>query len=114
MDPTSTSHLFSALTQSTGLQFALTWGVSSLGPLRPTSSSALAMVLRYVVLLLNSLCFRLNLSSAFQYSPTGAVVRGPAPLPLALAHCDVDETGKVLFSPWTEIDFRTDAKGWWN
>ena len=50
-----------------------------------------------------------------QYAPTGAVVRGPAPLPLALAHCDVDaESGKILFSPWTELDFRTDAKGWWN
>lgn len=50
-----------------------------------------------------------------QYAPTGAVVRGPAPLPLALAHCDVDaESGKIIFSPWTEIDFRTDAKGWWN
>jgi cytochrome b6-f complex iron-sulfur subunit len=50
-----------------------------------------------------------------QYAPTGAVVRGPAPLPLALAHCDVDaESGKIIFSPWTEIDFRTNAKGWWN
>ena len=50
-----------------------------------------------------------------QYAPTGAVVRGPAPLPLALAHCDVDDaSGKIIFSPWTEIDFRTNAKGWWN
>ena len=49
-----------------------------------------------------------------QYAPTGAVVRGPAPLPLALAHCDVDESGKILFSPWTEEDFRTGEKGWWN
>jgi len=49
-----------------------------------------------------------------QYAPTGAVVRGPAPLPLALAHCDTDETGKILFSPWTETDFRTDKKAWWN
>lgn len=48
-----------------------------------------------------------------QYAPTGAVVRGPAPLPLALAHCDVDESGKIIFSPWTETDFRTDAKPWW-
>ncbi|KAL3909264.1 MAG: hypothetical protein SGARI_002687 [Bacillariaceae sp.] len=45
---------------------------------------------------------------------TGAVVRGPAPLPLALAHCDVAEDGKILFSPWTEDDFRTGGKGWWN
>ena len=49
-----------------------------------------------------------------QYAPTGAVVRGPAPLPLALAHCDVAEDGKIMFSPWTETDFRTDGKGWWN
>eukprot|EP00523_Entomoneis_sp_CCMP467_P004144 CAMPEP_0168756728 /NCGR_PEP_ID=MMETSP0724-20121128/20773_1 /TAXON_ID=265536 /ORGANISM="Amphiprora sp., Strain CCMP467" /LENGTH=211 /DNA_ID=CAMNT_0008805461 /DNA_START=25 /DNA_END=660 /DNA_ORIENTATION=+ len=49
-----------------------------------------------------------------QYSPDGAVVRGPAPLPLALAHCDTDESGKILFSPWTETDFRTGEKGWWN
>jgi len=50
-----------------------------------------------------------------QYSPDGAVVRGPAPLPLALAHCDVDDaSGKVIFSPWNEVDFRTGEKGWWN
>jgi cytochrome b6-f complex iron-sulfur subunit len=49
-----------------------------------------------------------------QYSPDGAVVRGPAPLPLALAHCDVADDGKILFSPWTEADFRTGEKGWWN
>ena len=34
-----------------------------------------------------------------QYTPTGAVVRGPAPLPLTLAHCDTNETVKILFSP---------------
>jgi len=49
-----------------------------------------------------------------QYGPDGAVVRGPAPLPLALAHCDVDESGTIVFSPWTETDFRTGGKGWWN
>mmetsp|Transcript_39506 Transcript_39506/g.92317 ORF Transcript_39506/g.92317 Transcript_39506/m.92317 type:complete len:218 (+) Transcript_39506:129-782(+) len=49
-----------------------------------------------------------------QYAPTGAVVRGPAPLPLALAHCNVAEDDKILFSPWTETDFRTGGKGWWN
>jgi len=48
-----------------------------------------------------------------QYAPTGAVVRGPAPLPLALAHCEVED-GKINFSPWTEDDFRTGGKGWWN
>jgi cytochrome b6-f complex iron-sulfur subunit len=49
-----------------------------------------------------------------QYAPTGAVVRGPAPLPLALAHCETDETGKIIFSTWSETDFRTDGKPWWN
>jgi cytochrome b6-f complex iron-sulfur subunit len=48
-----------------------------------------------------------------QYAPDGHVVRGPAPLPLALAHCDVNADGKVVFSPWTETDFRTGSKGWW-
>jgi len=49
-----------------------------------------------------------------QYAPDGHVVRGPAPLPLALAHCDTSEDGKILFSTWTEEDFRTGGKGWWN
>lgn len=49
-----------------------------------------------------------------QYAPTGAVVRGPAPLPLALAHCNVEEGGAIKFTPWTETDFRTGGKGWWN
>lgn len=49
-----------------------------------------------------------------QYAPDGHVVRGPAPLPLALAHCDVDDSGKIVFTTWTEDDFRTGGKGWWN
>jgi len=49
-----------------------------------------------------------------QYAPDGHVVRGPAPLPLALAHCDIADDDKILFSTWTEIDFRTNGKGWWN
>lgn len=49
-----------------------------------------------------------------QYSPDGAVVRGPAPLPLALAHTNVEANGAILFSTWTEEDFRTGGKGWWN
>lgn len=48
-----------------------------------------------------------------QYAPTGAVVRGPAPLPLALAHCEVTDDGKILFSTWSETDFRTEGKPWW-
>jgi cytochrome b6-f complex iron-sulfur subunit len=49
-----------------------------------------------------------------QYAPDGHVVRGPAPLPLALAHTEIAEDGKILFTTWTEPDFRTGGKGWWN
>jgi cytochrome b6-f complex iron-sulfur subunit len=48
-----------------------------------------------------------------QYDETGKVVRGPAPLSLALAHLDVDATDKVVLSPWTETDFRTNTPPWW-
>jgi len=48
-----------------------------------------------------------------QYAPTGAVVRGPAPLPLALAHRTTDESGTIIFSTWDETDFRTEGKPWW-
>nr|P08980.2 RecName: Full=Cytochrome b6-f complex iron-sulfur subunit, chloroplastic; AltName: Full=Plastohydroquinone:plastocyanin oxidoreductase iron-sulfur protein; AltName: Full=Rieske iron-sulfur protein; Short=ISP; Short=RISP; Flags: Precursor [Spinacia oleracea]7QRM_D Chain D, Cytochrome b6-f complex iron-sulfur subunit, chloroplastic [Spinacia oleracea]7QRM_L Chain L, Cytochrome b6-f complex iron-sulfur subunit, chloroplastic [Spinacia oleracea]7ZYV_D Chain D, Cytochrome b6-f complex iron-sulfur len=48
-----------------------------------------------------------------QYNNQGRVVRGPAPLSLALAHCDVDD-GKVVFVPWTETDFRTGEAPWWS
>ena len=47
-----------------------------------------------------------------QYNNQGKVVRGPAPLSLALAHADVVD-GKVVFSPWTETDFRTGEAPWW-
>ena len=47
-----------------------------------------------------------------QYAPTGKVVRGPAPLSLALAHLD-DVAGKAVLRPWTETDFRTDTAPWW-
>ena len=47
-----------------------------------------------------------------QYDFTGKVIRGPAPLSLALAHCD-DVDGKAVLSPWTETDFRTDTKPWY-
>jgi len=47
-----------------------------------------------------------------QYNREGKVVRGPAPLSLALAHCDVKDD-LVTFTPWTETDFRTDLKPWW-
>jgi cytochrome b6-f complex iron-sulfur subunit len=47
-----------------------------------------------------------------QYDNTGKVVRGPAPLSLALAHADVSDD-KVLLTPWTETDFRTGEAPWW-
>jgi len=47
-----------------------------------------------------------------QYDATGKVVRGPAPLSLALAHLD-EVDGKVSLRPWTEEDFRTGLKPWW-
>lgn len=48
-----------------------------------------------------------------QYDSTGKVVRGPAPLSLALVHADVTEDGKIAFTPWTETDFRTEEDPWW-
>ncbi|MEM9540053.1 MAG: cytochrome b6-f complex iron-sulfur subunit [Cyanobacteria bacterium P01_E01_bin.42] len=48
-----------------------------------------------------------------QYDTTGKVVRGPAPLSLALAHATVTEDDKVEFTPWTESDFRTGEDPWW-
>ena len=49
-----------------------------------------------------------------QYNEAGKVVHGPAPLSLALVHADTSEDGKVLFTPWTETDFRTNQKPWWS
>ena len=40
------------------------------------------------------------------------MVRGPAPLSLALAHVNV-ENDNVFVSQWSETDFRTDEKPWW-
>lgn len=47
-----------------------------------------------------------------QYDNTGKVVRGPAPLSLALVHAAVAED-KITFTPWTETDFRTGEEPWW-
>ncbi|MEB3303924.1 MAG: cytochrome b6-f complex iron-sulfur subunit, partial [Cyanobium sp.] len=47
-----------------------------------------------------------------QYDATGKVVRGPAPLSLALAHVSVDND-TVFVSQWTETDFRTGESPWW-
>jgi len=48
-----------------------------------------------------------------QYDSTGKVVRGPAPLSLALAHVDVTDDDKVALSEWAETDFRTGESPWW-
>ncbi|KXZ51158.1 hypothetical protein GPECTOR_13g645 [Gonium pectorale] len=48
-----------------------------------------------------------------QYNAEGKVIRGPAPLSLALAHADVAESGLVTFSTWSETDFRTGLEPWW-
>lgn len=47
-----------------------------------------------------------------QYNATGKVVRGPAPLSLALASAEVQDD-KLIFSEWTETDFRTGEKPYW-
>ena len=47
-----------------------------------------------------------------QYNNEGKVVRGPAPLSLALAHADVAED-VVSLTPWVETDFRTEEAPWW-
>merc|ERR1719284_1887479 len=47
-----------------------------------------------------------------QYNNQGKVVRGPAPLSLALAHVDTDD-GAIKFRTWTETDFRTGEAPWW-
>jgi len=47
-----------------------------------------------------------------RYDFSGKVVRGPAPLSLALAHAE-DADGKVKLRPWTEQDFRTGLQPWW-
>ena len=48
-----------------------------------------------------------------QYNNEGKVIRGPAPLSLALAHANINEADVVVFSPWTETDFRTGLEPWW-
>ena len=48
------------------------------------------------------------------YDAMGNVLRGPAPKSLTLAHVDTDEeSGKIVMSPWTETDFRTNESPWW-
>merc|ERR1719253_2378295 len=47
-----------------------------------------------------------------QYDKNGKVVRGPAPLSLALAKRG-EQDGTVVLSPWTETDFRDGQPPWW-
>ena len=47
-----------------------------------------------------------------QYNEAGQVVRGPAPLSLALAHVEV-VNDQVLLSPWRQTDFRDGSQPWW-
>ncbi|AFZ48842.1 Rieske Fe-S protein [Dactylococcopsis salina PCC 8305] len=48
-----------------------------------------------------------------QYNAEGKVVRGPAPLSLALVNSDVNEDGNIVFTPWKDTDFRTNEEPWW-
>ncbi len=47
-----------------------------------------------------------------QYNDEGKVVRGPAPLSLALVHANVNDD-KVVLTDWEETDFRTNEDPWW-
>jgi cytochrome b6-f complex iron-sulfur subunit len=47
-----------------------------------------------------------------QYDEAGKVVRGSAPLSLALVHGQVDND-QVLLSPWSETDCRDGSQPWW-
>ncbi|KXZ43764.1 hypothetical protein GPECTOR_81g214 [Gonium pectorale] len=63
---------------------------------------------------LNAVCTHLGCVVPWvAYNNEGKVVRGPAPLSLALAHVSVEEGGTVTFSTWGETDFRTDMEPWW-
>jgi cytochrome b6-f complex iron-sulfur subunit len=48
-----------------------------------------------------------------QYDFTGKVIRGPAPLSLALAHVEDVGDGKISLRKWKEKDFRTGEDPWW-
>lgn len=48
-----------------------------------------------------------------QYNKEGKVIRGPAPLSLALAHVETSATDQVVLKAWTETDFRTGEAPWW-
>ena len=46
-----------------------------------------------------------------QHDEKGMVIRGPAPLSLALSHVK-NTNGVISFTTWTETDFRTNLKPW--
>ncbi|MBR8829351.1 MAG: cytochrome b6-f complex iron-sulfur subunit [Gomphosphaeria aponina SAG 52.96 = DSM 107014] len=48
-----------------------------------------------------------------QYNDEGKVVRGPAPLSLALVHADQTDNDRLVFTDWKETDFRTNEAPWW-
>ncbi|UZQ55371.1 cytochrome b6-f complex iron-sulfur subunit [Trichothermofontia sichuanensis B231] len=48
-----------------------------------------------------------------QYNSEGKVVRGPAPLSLALVHTEVIDD-RIAITPWQETDFRTGEDPWWS
>lgn len=47
-----------------------------------------------------------------RYAPDGAVVRGPAPLPLKIVQVAI-ANNSILLSPWTALDPRTGESPWW-
>ncbi|WP_071518030.1 cytochrome b6-f complex iron-sulfur subunit [Geitlerinema sp. PCC 9228] len=48
-----------------------------------------------------------------QYDREGKVIRGPAPLSLALVDVDVNQDDKVVLRDWEDTDFRTGKEPWW-
>lgn len=48
-----------------------------------------------------------------QYNTQGKVIRGPAPLSLALAETNINENGSIGLKPWKDTDFRTGQAPWW-
>ena len=74
------------------MQFVLIWVALSLG----------------IVVLINLYVLVMVVSTI----QMGKVVRGPAPLSLALAHVDIEDDA-VLVKQWSETDFRTNENPWW-
>jgi len=47
-----------------------------------------------------------------QYDENGKVVRGPAPLSLALTKASVNNDDQITIAPWKETDFRDGSQPW--